>query len=148
MMYDLETLIFSLKFLKLQNPNVKFFAERVEDKRVFDFLKQLDLISGYQGYYFEKPKHLFKGGEESDRVRIEESSLAISFQASAIKVERPTKTAQPEVKMELIQIFAQQVEEYTDGLLGLDSCFSLGDIESDMPNEALNATLAKIITFL
>lgn len=60
MLYDLETLLFSLKFLKLQSPNVIFFAERVEDESVFNFLKQLDLISGYQGYYFEKPKPLFK----------------------------------------------------------------------------------------
>ena len=147
-MYDLETLIFSLKFLKLQSPNVTFFAERVEDESVFNFLKQLNLISGYQGYYFEKPKHLFEGGKEADRVRIEESSLAISFQASSIKVEKAYRLKQPEVKKEFIQIYIQQLEEYTDGLLQLNSQLSVERLETDEFDEAMSATLAKIIRFL
>ncbi len=148
MLYDLETLIFSLKFLKLQSPNVVFFAERVEDESVFNFLKQLDLIAGYQGYFFEKPKYLFEGGKEENKDRIEESSLAISFSTSSIKVMKSSKEVQPEVKKEFIQIYIQQLEEYTDGLLELNDNFSIDEFMSNQCNETIRNMLAKIILFL
>jgi len=43
--YKLETFIRSLNFLKLVYPNIKFFAERVSDENVFNFLRLSNLIS-------------------------------------------------------------------------------------------------------
>jgi c-di-GMP-related signal transduction protein len=81
---------------------VTFFAERVEDESVFNFLKQLDLISGYQGYFFEKPKHLFerRPGENSARFK-EGGTLAISFDASSIKAEKAEKRIHSTVHSEI-----------------------------------------------
>jgi c-di-GMP-related signal transduction protein len=81
---------------------VIFFAERVEDESVFNFLKQFDLISGYQGYYFEKPKHLFEGRPGENSARFEEGgTLAINFDASSIKAEKAEKRIHSTVHSEI-----------------------------------------------
>lgn len=42
--YKFETLVFSMRFLRYNYPNIQFFAERVEDESVLNFLKSFDLI--------------------------------------------------------------------------------------------------------
>lgn len=42
--YKFETLVFSMRFLRYNYPHIQFFAERVEDESVLNFLKSFDLI--------------------------------------------------------------------------------------------------------
>jgi hypothetical protein len=42
--FDIESLVFALRFLKEMYPNVQFFAERIEDESVFLFLQKISSI--------------------------------------------------------------------------------------------------------
>ncbi len=77
--YKLETFIKSLNFLKSAYPNVKFFAERISDEKVFNFLKLSNLISWFQWYYFSEPKIIF------DHLRTSEYADVIKEKREEIK---------------------------------------------------------------
>jgi len=69
--HDLETLLFSLRFIKTMYPDVIIFAERIENEDVLNFLRLTGLIDSYQGYAFEKPK-LLNSNESLDKLTISE----------------------------------------------------------------------------
>lgn len=72
--HDLESFLFFIKFIKILYPTVKIFAERIENKDVFLFLKDLWLIDSYQGYEFETP-HLLQSNSDKNLFATEVLSL-------------------------------------------------------------------------
>jgi len=83
--YDLESFLFFIKFIKILYPDVKIFAERIENKEVFLFLKDLWLIDSYQWYEFEKPQLLQSNSDKNQFVSevlnlLEDKNLTEEFE--------------------------------------------------------------------
>ena len=73
----------------------------------------------------------------------------IGFNASSIKPEK-TETSQqlPEVKKEVIQLYIEQLEAYSDGLLRFDREFEIHDIAGSQLSDEMSSMLGEIIHFL
>lgn len=74
--------------------------------------------------------------------------MAISFNASSTKVGKAPEVEKPEIKKEFIQVYIEQLEEYTDGLLELNATLTLDELGVGDFQEETKKLLAKIIVFL
>ncbi|MDD2745253.1 MAG: EAL domain-containing protein [Candidatus Gracilibacteria bacterium] len=158
--YKFETLVFSMRFLRYNYPHIQFFAERVEDESVLNFLKSFDLIEGFQGYYFDKPKLLATSellqssmkGVDIDEADLERSSLKFQLVELDDYLEADVSEIPEAILMPSLNEFAEytdQINHYSLSVITLHSFLRSGktfyDIK-DAPHQI--EALASVLGYL
>ena len=133
--YDLESLMRSFQFLRILYPKIIFFAERIESEDIFDFFAKIpELITGYQGYYFQRPEPFTR----TYACILDGTCLSVS---SFDFVDRRREVA-PHMISHKKQIETIPQSVFFDHMVGLEKfCFSIVELEPRVHSEDLTYSL-------
>lgn len=146
--FKIETLVFSMRFLKKNYPHVRFFAERVEDADVFEFLRNFDLIEGFQGYHFEKPRLL----ASSERLR--EELLGADMESDALSPRQDAEegafvAVEPKARVHTeLSAYMAKMEAFTSAAMEIHSAVPEGGLSRSISDPSMSKPFSEILPFL